>query len=63
MLWSPVSSDVKEARKMCKMFWKKKKKTAPVRVRCRVITDLSQESWGRRLLRAVPPGDRESPEE
>lgn len=60
LLWSPVSPDVKETHEMCKTFWKKK--PAPVRVRCRVITDLSQESWGQRLLRTVPPRDPESPE-
>lgn len=31
------------------------KRPAPVRVRCRVITGLSQESWGRQLLLTVPP--------
>lgn len=56
----PVSSDVKETQNVQNVL---EKKTAPVRVRCRVITDLSQESWGPRLLRTVPPGDRESPEE
>ena len=39
------------------------KNPAPVRVRCRVIRDLSQESWGQRLLWTVAPRDPESPEE
>ena len=37
------------------------KRPAPVRARCRVITGLSQESWGRQLLLTVPPRDPQEP--